>query len=123
MLSTHIFCLNTYENRSQLSNKFHVAIFMKLFFLFSRDFSFDIRHLFERDVYWCARSGIGVHYIQEVFNIVRLRACESSTALNEQYRHIIHVSTHVQMDPSKCGCHDVCINQSVNTNSNALLML
>ena len=32
---------------------------------FRRDFSFDIRHLFERDVYQCARSGIGVYYIQK----------------------------------------------------------
>ena len=30
----------------------------------------DIRHLFERDNYWCARSGIGVHYLQEVFKNV-----------------------------------------------------
>ena len=40
-----------YESRTELSNKFHVPIFRKLFSLFSEDFSFDIRHLFERDVY------------------------------------------------------------------------
>ena len=43
-----------------------------LFPSFRRDFSFDIRHLFERD-YWCARSGIGVHCLQEVFKNVHQR--------------------------------------------------
>ena len=51
------------KNRTELSNKFYVSIFIKLFSLFSEDFSFDIRHLFERDVYQCARSGTGVYYI------------------------------------------------------------
>ena len=53
---------------------------MKLFsLLLGRNFSFDIRHLFERDVYQCARSGIGVHYMQEV-STMYVRAFESLTA-------------------------------------------
>ena len=47
------------------------------------------------------------------FSTMYVRACESFTALNEQYCHIIQVSTHVQVDRSKSGCHDVCINQSI----------
>ena len=66
-------------------------LFRSYFPSFRRDFSFDIRHLFETDIYWCARPGIGVHYLQEVFKNVH-RACESFTALNEQYCQIIQVS-------------------------------
>ena len=58
--------MNTYENRTELSNNV-ISLF------FGRDFSFDIRHLFERDIYLCARSGIGVHYLQEVFKNVHQR--------------------------------------------------
>ena len=32
------------------------------------------------------------------FTTLHIRACESFTALNEQYCHIIQVSAHVQMD-------------------------
>ena len=35
MLWIRTLCLNTYENRTELSNEFHVPIFMKLFALFS----------------------------------------------------------------------------------------
>ena len=41
---------------------------IKLFSLFLE--GFFIWYLFERDIYWCARSGIGVHYLQEVFKNV-----------------------------------------------------
>ena len=34
------------------------------------------------------------------FTTLHIRACESFTALNEQYCHIIQVSAHVQMDGS-----------------------
>ena len=47
------------------------------------------------------------------FSTMYVRACKSFTALNEQCCDIIEVSTHVQMDRSKFGCHDVCINQSI----------
>ena len=74
--------------------------FRSYFFSFWRDFLFDIRHLCERDIYWYACSGIVVHYyIHEVYNM-HIRVCESCTALNEQYCHIIQVSAHVQMDGS-----------------------
>ena len=34
------------------------------------------------------------------FTTLHIRACESFTALNEQYSHIIQVSAHVQMNGS-----------------------
>ena len=68
-----------YENRTELLNKFHVPIFMKLFSSLE-GLSFDIRHVFERDVYWCASSGICVHYIQRKFSAMYVRDCESFTA-------------------------------------------
>ena len=34
------------------------------------------------------------------FTTLHIRACESFTALHEQYCHIIQVSAHVQMDGS-----------------------
>ena len=42
--------------------------------------SFDIRHLFERDVYQCASSGICVHYVSRKFSAMCIRDCESFTA-------------------------------------------
>ena len=39
-----------YENRTELLNKFHVPIFMKLSASLE-GLSFNIRHVFERDVY------------------------------------------------------------------------
>ena len=49
------------------------------------------------------------------FTTLHIRACESFTALNEQYCRIIQVSAHVQMDGwIKSGHHDVCIyDQSI----------
>ena len=49
------------------------------------------------------------------FTTLHIRACESFTALNEQYCRIIQVSAHVQMDGwVKSGHHDVCIyDQSI----------
>ena len=44
------------------------------------------------------------------FSSMCVRTCESFTALNEQYCHIIQVSTRIQVDR---GCHDVCINQPI----------
>ena len=44
---------------------------------------------------------------------LHIRACESFTALNEQYCHIIQVSAHVQMDASSLDTmmYVVMINQ------------
>ena len=47
------------------------------------------------------------------FSTMYVRACESFPAPNEQYCHIIQVSTHVEVDRSKSGCHDACISQSI----------
>ena len=47
------------------------------------------------------------------FSTMHARTSESFTVLNEQYCQIIQVSTHVQVDRSKSGCHEVCISQSI----------
>ena len=44
------------------------------------------------------------------FSAMYVRDCESFTF------HIIQVSGHVQVDQSKSGCHDVCINLYIKAN-------
>ena len=48
------------------------------------------------------------------FTTLHIRACESFTALNEQYCHIIQVSGSCSNGWIKSGHHDVCIyDQSI----------
>ena len=57
------------------------------------------------------------------FSTMYVTACASFNALNEWYCHITQVSTHVQMDQSKSGCYDVCINQSIQNLCIACVMI
>ena len=84
--------------------------YLQSYFLsFRRDFSFDMRGMFT------SLPVLGLVFITfRKFSTMCVKACQSfSTALNEQYCHIIQVSTHAQVDRSKSGCHGVCINQSI----------